>query len=73
MKNTLVITGIALLAAAMLPSCKKNYTCTCEVKTKKYIYDYHDRLKGEAEKACTAQDSAAKQADSAGTCNLSKD
>lgn len=73
MKNTLVIIGIALLGAVVLPSCKKDYTCTCEVKTKKYIYDYSDRLKSEAEDACTAQDAAAKQADAAGTCKLTKD
>lgn len=73
MKKSLVIIGIALFGAVVLPSCKKDYTCTCEVDAKKYIYDYTDRLKSEAEDACTQQDAAAKRADASGTCKLTKD
>lgn len=29
MKNTKIIITIALVALAVFPSCKKNYTCTC--------------------------------------------
>lgn len=73
MKKSLVIIGIALVAVVVLPSCKKDYTCTCEVKAQKYIYDYTGQLRSEAEKACTAQDAAARRADASGTCKLTKD
>jgi hypothetical protein len=73
MKKSLVILGVAIFCAAALPSCKKDYTCTCEVESKKYIYDYTDRLKSEAEDACTQQDAAAKRADASGACKLTKD
>ena len=73
MKKSLVIIGIGLLAAVLLPSCKKDYTCTCEVEAQKFIYDYSGQLRSEAEKACTAQDAAARRADANGTCKLTKD
>lgn len=73
MKKSLVIIGIALFSVLALPSCKKDFTCACEVNSQKYIYDYSGQLRSEAEKACTAQDAAAKRADASGTCKLTKD
>lgn len=73
MKKSLVIIGVALLSAAVLPSCKKDYTCTCEVDAQKFVYDYSGQLRSEAEKACTQQDAAARRADEKGACTLTKE
>ncbi len=73
MKNTLIILGMALIASFILPSCKKDYTCTCQVEDQKYIYDYSGQLKSEAQNACDKQDAAAKRANANGTCKLTKE
>jgi hypothetical protein len=72
MKKSIVCLSIFLLGIGFT-SCKKDYTCSCEVNKKKYIYDYSNQLKSEAEKACDQQNTAAKMADPAGTCSLTKD
>ncbi|WP_157977191.1 hypothetical protein [Taibaiella helva] len=73
MKNKWVICCLCAIGILISPSCKKNYTCTCEVNDQKYIYDYSSQLKSEAEGACNAQDAAAKRADTEGQCRLTKD
>lgn len=71
MKKSIVTLSILSLGLGFT-SCKKDYTCSCEVNKKKYIYDYNGQLKSEAEKACDQQNTAAKMADPAGVCALTK-
>lgn len=68
------ITGLLTIAivAIVLPSCKKDYTCTCIVNKKTYTYPYKDETKGEADNACKQQDAAAKLVDQEGSCSLTK-
>ena len=71
MKNKIIISGI-LAMGLFFTSCKKDYTCKCMVNDEEFVYNYKDQSKGESEKACDAQDEAAKLVDPSGSCTLSK-
>jgi hypothetical protein len=71
MKNFAIFSVIALMGAVLLPSCKKNYTCSCTVSQEQYVYTYNNETKGEAKNTCDAQGKAALQVDSVATCILS--
>jgi hypothetical protein len=70
MKKIKSLMTLAILAL-VLPSCKKDYTCTCVVNKKTYTYSYKGETKGEASNTCSQQDAAAKRVDMSGTCSLS--
>jgi hypothetical protein len=72
MKKIMIFILVAFAAILILPSCKKDYTCTCKVDKQKYIYTYNNELKKEAQNACDEQDKAAKLEDKSGSCSLSK-
>jgi hypothetical protein len=72
MKKVTILLSSALLVLSFA-SCKKNYTCTCNVNKTKYVYDYNGQLKSEAQNTCDQQNTAAKLADPNGTCSLTED
>jgi hypothetical protein len=69
-----IIKGILILAifAILFPSCKKDYTCSCIVSKETYTYSYKGETNGEASNTCSKQNAAAKMADPAGVCSLTK-
>lgn len=71
MKKIMIPLSSALLIISFA-SCKKDYTCTCNVNQTKYVYDYNGQLKSEAQKTCDQQDAAAKLVDQEGSCSLTK-
>ncbi len=58
MKKLAMISAVALLGAIVLPSCKKDYTCTCTVAGVKTPTSYGKTTKKDAKAACDALDAA---------------
>jgi len=55
MKKVILIAAVGMMA---LVSCKKDYTCECNVDGEKYSYDMKDVKKSDAKDACDALGSA---------------
>jgi len=53
MKKFATIAVIALVGAIVLPSCKKDYVCTCNVGGTEVKYDIKNVKKSDAKAACT--------------------
>jgi hypothetical protein len=68
MKKIVTIVAVALFGALVLPSCKKDYTCTCTIAGQTQPYPYENTTKKDAKAACEALSSAAAVA--GGSCSL---
>lgn len=68
MKKIVTIAAVALFGAILLPSCKKDYTCTCSILGQSASYTYKKVKKSEAKTSCDQQNTAA--AVVGGSCSL---
>ena len=59
MKKIVTIAAVALFGAIVLPSCKKDYTCTCSIGGQTASYTYNKVKKSEAKTSCDQQNAAA--------------
>lgn len=68
MKKVITIAAVALLGAIVLPSCKKDYTCTCTIQGQSVSYTYNKVKKSDAKTSCDQQNTAASIL--GGSCSL---
>lgn len=68
MKKIVTIAAVALFGAILLPSCKKDYTCTCTIAGQTQPYPYNKTSKKDAKAACDALNTTASIA--GGSCSL---
>ena len=54
MKKIIAIAAVALFGAIVLPSCKKDYTCTCTVGGQTAVYPMNNVTKASAKASCDA-------------------
>lgn len=70
MKKVIILGSLALAAVALLPSCKKNYTCSCTANGVTYTYLYSKTTKSDAQDLCTAQEADWKNVSSSASCSV---
>jgi 3-hydroxymyristoyl/3-hydroxydecanoyl-(acyl carrier protein) dehydratase len=68
MKKIVMIVTVALFGAVVLPSCKKDYTCTCTIGGASNATKMSGTKKSDAQAACDASNVAAQKL--GGTCSL---
>jgi hypothetical protein len=54
MKKIVTIVAVALFGALVLPSCKKDYTCTCTIGGQTFPNEMKNVKKSDAKAACDA-------------------
>jgi hypothetical protein len=52
MKKIVTVAAVALFAALVLPSCKKDYTCTCTINGVSTSTEIKNAKKADAKLAC---------------------
>lgn len=52
MKKIVTIVAVALFGAVVLPSCKKDYTCTCTINGQSTSTEIKNAKKADAKLAC---------------------
>jgi hypothetical protein len=68
MKKIVTIVAVALFGALVLPSCKKDYTCTCTIAGQTTSSPINNAKKSDAKNACDQLNTAA--ASVGGSCSL---
>ena len=68
MKKIVTVAAVALFGAILLPSCKKDYTCTCTIQGQTTTSPINDAKKSDAKAACDQLNTAAAMV--GGSCSL---
>jgi hypothetical protein len=68
MKKIVTVAAVALFAALVLPSCKKDYVCTCSIQGQTTTSPMNDTKKSDAKAACDALNATASMV--GGSCSL---
>lgn len=70
MKKQLTLALIAVVCAASITSCKKDYTCSCTVASVPIKLEIKDAKKKDAKSTCDQAQTTYRIADPTATCNL---